>query len=139
MSIEQKRLDRPELRELIKHTIRIRCRVSEVKLGIIADILLALIPDRAAIIREEQKRSAGALRVLFEKGWTLNDLIQAEDTMEEEYINIVEEAKKQERRDIGEWLLDKDIMLSKDEKVSLLETLIADLVVGKALQSRLEE
>ena len=67
---------------------------------IMANEIEALIPDKDTIIREEQKRNSGALRVLFEKGLTLNDLIQAEDTMEEEYTNIVEQAKREAKQEI---------------------------------------
>ncbi len=39
---------------------------------------------RKAGIREEQKRMTKALRELHKQGWTLSDVIEAEDTMGEE-------------------------------------------------------
>jgi len=61
------------------------------------------IIEKQAILNE-QKRSSGALRELFKRGWALNDLLEAADTMEEAYTDVVEEAKKQERERIGKWL-----------------------------------
>lgn len=73
------------------------------------------IIEKQAILNE-QMRSSGALRELFKRGWTLNDLMEAEDTMEEAYTNIVEEAKKQEREKITN-LLDAEIAkIDKDER-----------------------
>ncbi len=108
MSEHKNRPDREKIEELVRKELikndDLLLRIGRGHWEAVIPIVLALIPDEATIIREEQKRAAGALRVLFEKGWTLNDLIQAEDTMEDEYTNIIEEAKKQERERIyGKW------------------------------------
>lgn len=112
---EQKKLDRPELRE-------------------IADLIGEGVHTglRKWCESDESHKAWIAIRDMPGEEWSniateIAKLILA-------FFPDIEEAKKQERKDIGEWLLDKYDSTPLGKRIGLLETVISKLVDGQVLK-----